>query len=65
MRTRGSIFYHRNEDTGVEIHIFEEVAIGVKNDIRLEIEFPHGVVNVPCPLDALVEELSQYRLQKG
>ncbi len=57
MSTRSSIFYHKDEDTAVEIHIYTELASSEANDIRLEIEFPHGVVNVPCPLDALLKEL--------
>ena len=59
MSTRASIFCHHDEETGVTIHIFDEVAIGAKDDIRLEIEHPHGVLNVPCPIRELREVMRQ------
>jgi len=57
MSTRHSIFYHHDETAGVQIHIYTEVASAMKNDIRLEIEFPHGVVNVPWPEKDFLEEM--------
>lgn len=57
MSTRHSIFYHNNETAGVQIHIYTEVASAKKDDIRLEIEFPHGVVNVPWPEKVFLEEI--------
>jgi hypothetical protein len=59
MSTRGSIFYHRDPATEVSIHIYTELASSENNDIRLEIEFPHGAVNIPWPQDAFVAELLQ------
>ena len=59
MSTRGSIFYHHDPAAGVTIHVFEECAIGVKDDIRLEVEFPQGVINVPWPQEAFAEEMLQ------
>jgi hypothetical protein len=50
-------FFDENEETGVIIHIFEECALGVRDDIRLEVEFPQGVINVPWPRAAFAEEM--------
>jgi len=57
MSTRHSIFYHNDETSGVQIHIYTEVASAKKNDIRLEIESPHSIVNVPWPDEAFLEEM--------
>jgi hypothetical protein len=59
MSTRDSIFYHNDESTGASIHIYTEVASAKKNDVRLEIEFPNGAVNVPWPQEAFVEAMRQ------
>jgi hypothetical protein len=50
MSTRGSILYHRDEKRNVDIHIYEELIGDTPQDIRLEIEFEHAVINVPQPL---------------
>lgn len=50
-------FFNENVDTGVTIHIYEECASGVRDDIRLEVEFPWGAINVPWPRDAFAEEM--------
>jgi hypothetical protein len=57
MSTRHSIFYHNDESTGIKLHIYIEVASEKTNDIRLEIEFPNGVVNVPWPQEAFMAEM--------
>ena len=57
MSTRCSIFYHHNEETDLTIHIFEELAMGCKNDIRLDVEFSQGTINVPWPREAFRDEM--------
>lgn len=52
MSTRHSIFFHEDEQAGVKVHIYRECIGLPRDDIRLEIEFPHGVVNVPWPHEA-------------
>jgi len=59
MSTRHSIFLHHDPKTEVTIHIFEELALGCRDDIRLEVEFPQGVTNVAWPREALAEEMLQ------
>jgi hypothetical protein len=66
MSTRGSVFHHHDPKTDITVHIFEECAIGVRNDIRLEAEFPQGVINVAWPRQAfdveMLERASRKRL---
>jgi hypothetical protein len=51
MSTRGSLYYHEDDKTGVTIHIYDEsVAIDTPAGLRLEIEHPCGVTNVAWPL---------------
>lgn len=52
MSTRHSIFFNEDEETKVTIHIYRECISLPKNDIRLEVAFEHGVVNVPWPYEA-------------
>jgi hypothetical protein len=59
MSTRSSIFLHHDPETDVKIHIYEECASGFLDDIRLEVEFPHGVTNVAWPREAFAEEMLQ------
>jgi hypothetical protein len=59
MSTRHSIFLHHDPKTDVTIHIFEELAMGCRDDIRLEVEFPQGVTNVAWPREAFAEEMLQ------
>jgi hypothetical protein len=56
MSTRHSIFFHEDTDTGVSIHIYRECISLPKNDIRIEIETPYGVTNVPWPYAAFDEQ---------
>ena len=59
MSTRSSIFYHRDDDTGISIHIYEEAISERDDDIRIEIELPNCTVNVPWPEQAFREQLRE------
>jgi hypothetical protein len=53
MSTRGSLYYDKDEKTGVTIHIYDEcVACDTPAGLRIEIEHPCGVTNVAWPVDA-------------
>jgi hypothetical protein len=54
MSTRGSIFYHEDEATGVSIHVYEEA---LDRTIHLEVEHAHGVTNVLWPHQEFVSEI--------
>ncbi len=54
MSTRGSIFLHEDELTGVKIHIYEEA---LDRTIHLEVEHDHGVTNVIWPHEEFVSEI--------
>jgi hypothetical protein len=56
MSTRGSIFYHEDETTGVIIHVYEEA---LDRTIHLEVEHAHGVTNVIWPHNEFLEEVRQ------
>jgi len=58
MSTRSSIFLHEDPQAGVTIHIFRECASEAQNDVRLEVEFPQGCVNVPWPQQAFEREMA-------
>jgi hypothetical protein len=63
MSTRGSILYHRDEERNIEIHIYEELIGDSPQDIRLEIEFDHAVINVPWPLGLTQEQVQKLAIQ--
>jgi hypothetical protein len=63
MSTRGSILYHRDEARNIEIHIYEELAGDSPQDIRLEIEFNHAVINVPWPLGLTLEQVQKLAIK--
>lgn len=50
MSTRSSIFYHHDPAHRVHLHIYEELLGEHPLDIRLEVEFEHGTINVPWPV---------------
>jgi hypothetical protein len=56
MSTRGSIFYHYDESSGVTTHIYEETIDGT---IHIEIEHAHGVTNVIWPQKEFVTDVLQ------
>jgi hypothetical protein len=52
MSTRGTVFYHVDQATGVTIHIYDElVEVDTPRGLRLEIEHSCGVTNVAWPVD--------------
>jgi len=59
MSTRGSILYHHDEARRIRIHIYEELIGDSPQDIRLEIEFEHAVINVPWPLGLTLDEVQK------
>ena len=54
MSTRGSIFYHEDQTTGVSIHVYEEA---LDRTIHLEVEHAHGLTNVIWPHEEYVSEI--------
>jgi hypothetical protein len=54
MSTRGSIFYHEDQTTGVNIHVYEEA---LDRTIHLEVEHAHGLTNVIWPHEEFVSEI--------
>jgi hypothetical protein len=57
MSTRSRIFYHNDQSAGIGIHIYTELTSDNENDVRLEIEHPNGIVNVPRPAEAFLEDM--------
>jgi hypothetical protein len=63
MSTRASILYHRDEERKIDIHIYEELIGDSPQDIRLEIEFNHAVINVPWPLGLTLEQVQKLAIK--
>jgi hypothetical protein len=63
MSTRSSILYHRDEERMIDIHVYEELDGDSPQDIRLEIEFDHAVINVPWPLGLTLEQVQGLAIQ--
>jgi hypothetical protein len=63
MSTRGSILSHRDEERKIEIHIYEDHIGDSPQDIRLEIEFDHAVINVPWPLGLTLEQVQKLAIK--
>ena len=63
MSTRSSLLYHYDEQRRTHIHIYEELISDQAQDIRLEIEFEHGTVNVPWPLGLTAEDVLKLAIQ--
>ncbi len=58
MSTRGSLYYHRDEETGVTIHIYDECSpADTPTGLRIEIEHPYGDANVAWPGSKSTTEL--------
>jgi hypothetical protein len=57
MSTRSSILYHHDPTSRIHIHVYEELISDTSQDIRLEIEFECGTINVPWPKGLLKEDV--------
>jgi hypothetical protein len=63
MSTRGSILLHHDEERNIKLHVYEELIGDSPQDIRLEIEFDHAVINVPWPLGLTLVQVQGLAIQ--
>jgi hypothetical protein len=62
--TRSSIYYHERTEDTPHIHIFTEMLDDPPLNIRMEIETPYALIDIPLPVD-LQEMLGLKRVAKS